>query len=78
MRKDLGFIITLRQMTCKISFVIIFYLKDFMKKCILKDVTMSGSEVEKVYNHHIYPRHSITVTDKRFVNIDKISLGGTH
>ena len=52
--------------------------KDFMKKYNLKDDTMNESELQRVYNYPIYPRDSKIYSDKRFVNIDNGSMGGTH
>ena len=39
---------------------------------------MNGSELQRVYNYNIYPRDSKIYSDKRFVNIDDGSQGGTH
>ena len=50
----------------------------FMKKYSLKNDTMNESELQKVYNYPIYPRDSRKYSDKRFVNIDNGSQGGTH
>ena len=51
---------------------------DFKKKYKLKDDTMNGSELQRVYNYKIYPRDSILTKDKGFVNIDDGSTGGSH
>ena len=39
---------------------------------------MNESDLEKVYPHSIYPRDSEISSDKRFVNIDNGTMGGTH
>ena len=52
--------------------------KDFMKKYNLKNDTMNESELQRIYNHPIYPRDSKIFSDKGFVNIDDGSKGGTH
>ena len=52
--------------------------KDFMKKYNLKNDTMNESELQKIYNYHIYPRDSKIISDRGFVNIDNGSRGGTH
>ena len=52
--------------------------KDFMKKKYLKDDAMNESELQRVYKYPIYPRDSKIHSDKRFVNIEKGSRGGTH
>ena len=52
--------------------------KDFLKKYKLKNDTMDESELQKIYNHSIYPRDSKIHSDKRLVNIDNGSQGGTH
>ena len=39
---------------------------------------MNESQLQKNYKNPIYPRDSRIITDKRFVNIDKGSHGGTH
>ena len=52
--------------------------KDFMKKNNLKNDTMNESELQKIYNYFIYPQDSKIHSDKRFVNIDKGSQGGSH
>ena len=39
---------------------------------------MNESEFRKVYNYSSYPRDSIITTDKGFLNIDNVSMGGTH
>ena len=52
--------------------------KDFMKKYKLKNNTMNESDLQRVYNYPIYPRDSKKYSEKRFVNIDNGSMGGTH
>ena len=47
-------------------------------KFFLKDDTMNESDLQSAYNYPIYPRGSEIPTDKRFVNDDKGSMGGTH
>ena len=49
-----------------------------MKKIILINNTMNESEVQRVYNYHIYPRDSKMFSDKGFINIDDGSRSGTH
>ena len=49
-----------------------------MKKYKLKNDTMNESQLQKNYNYPIYPRDSKIYSDKRFVNIDNGSQGGTH
>ena len=39
---------------------------------------MTESQLQIVYNYHIYPRDSKIFSDKGFVNIDNGSLGGSH
>ena len=56
----------------------VLYFKDFMKKYNLQDDTMNESQLQKVYNYHIFPRDSRIYSDKGFVNIDNGSRGGTH
>ena len=51
---------------------------DFMKKYNLKDDTMKENQLQRVFNYPIYPRDSKIYSDKRFVNIDNGSQGGTH
>ena len=53
-------------------------LKDFMKKYHLKTDTISESQVQRVYSYPIYPGDSKIYSDKRFVNIDNGSMGGSH
>ena len=52
--------------------------KDFMKKYNLKNDTMNESQLQKIYNHPVYPSDSKIYSDKGFVNIDNGSEGGTH
>ena len=52
--------------------------KDFMKKYKLKNNTMNESQLQTIYNYNIYPRDSKIISDRRFVNIDNGSRGGTH
>ena len=39
---------------------------------------MNESQLQKIYIYPIYPRGSKIYSDKRFVNIDNGSQGGTH
>ena len=39
---------------------------------------MNESQLQKLYNYPIYPRHSKIYSDKGFVNIDNGSQGGSH
>ena len=50
--------------------------KGLMKKYKLKNDTMNESELQKVYNYPIYPRDSKLYSDKGFINIDNVSMGG--
>ena len=52
--------------------------KDFMNKNKLKNDTMNESDILRVYIYPIYPRDSRLYSDRRFVNIDDGSQGGTH
>ena len=52
--------------------------KDFMKTNNLKNNTMNESQLQKVYNHPIYPKGSKIYSDRGFVNIDNGSTGGSH
>ena len=44
--------------------------KDFMKKYKLKNDTMNESELQRIYNYHIYPRDSKIYSDRGYANID--------
>ena len=50
--------------------MIILNFKDFMKKYKLRNDTMNESQLQKIYNYHIYPRDSKIYSDRGFVNID--------
>ena len=52
--------------------------KKFGKENNLRNDTMNDSQLQRVYNYHIYPRHSEKYSDKGFVNIDDGSQGGSH
>ena len=52
--------------------------RDFMKKYNLKNDTMNESQLQKIYNHPVYPRDSRKYSDKGFVNIDDGRMGGSH
>ena len=52
--------------------------KYFMKIYNLNNNTLNESEIQRVYNHKIYPRGSKILSDKVFVNIDYGFQGGTH
>ena len=56
--------------------VLIF--RDFVKKYKLENDTMNEFQLQKSYNYPIYPRDSKIYSDRRFVNIDNGSQGGTH
>ena len=56
----------------------ILNFEDFMKNYNLKKATMNEIELQRVYNCPIYPRGFKIYSDKRFVNIDNGSMGGTH
>ena len=38
---------------------------------------MNESELQKIYNYNIYPRDSKLYSNKGFVNIDNVSMGGS-
>ena len=63
---------------CKYKNMRVLYFKDFMKKYKLKIDTMNESQLQRVYDYPIYPRDSKIYSDKRFVNIDNGSMGGSH
>ena len=52
--------------------------KDFMEKYKLKNDTMNESQLQRVDNYEIYPRDSIIITDRGFVNLDNGSMGRSH
>ena len=52
--------------------------KVFMEKYKLKNDTVNESQLQNFYNYHIYPGDSKTYSDRRFVNLDDGSRGGTH
>ena len=56
----------------------ILNFRDFMKKYKSKNDTMNESQLQKIYNYPIYPRDSKIYSEKRFVNIDNGSMGGSH
>ena len=56
----------------------ILNFRDFLKKYIFRNPRMNESELESVYIYPIYPRDSKMFSDKRFVNIDNGSMGGSH
>ena len=49
-----------------------------MKKYKLKNDTINGSQLQRIYNYPIYPRDSKIHSDRGFVNIDNGSQGGSH
>ena len=49
--------------------------EDFMKEYKLNSNTMNESQLQRVYNYLINPRHSKINSDKGFVNIDNGSMG---
>ena len=49
-----------------------------MKKNNLKNDTMNESDLQKIYDFHIYPRGSKIISHKGFVNIDDGRLGETY
>ena len=63
---------------CKYINMKILNFKNFMKKYNLKNDTMNESQLQKIYYYPIYPRDSKKFSDKRFVNIDNGSMGGSH
>ena len=52
--------------------------KDLMKKYKLKNDTMNEYQLQRIYDYPIYPRDSKICSDKRFINIDNGSAGGSH
>ena len=48
----------------------ILNFKSFIKKYNLRNDTMNESELQRVYNHLIYPRDSKKFSDTGFINID--------
>ena len=56
----------------------ILSFKKFLKKNNLRNDTMNESQLQKIYNYHIYPRDTKIYSDKGFVNIDNGSQGGSH
>ena len=52
--------------------------RDFMIKYNSKNDTMNESQLQKIYNHPVYPRDSKIYSDKGFVNIDDGRMGGSH
>ena len=56
----------------------ILNFKDLMKKYKLRNDTMNESQLQKIYNYHIYPRDSKIYSDRDFVIIDNGSHGGAH
>ena len=63
--------------SCLINMKILNF-KDFMKKYNLRNDTMKESQLQKLYNYPTNPGDSKIYSDKRFVNIDKGSQGGSH
>ena len=53
-------------------------LKNFWKNIIQKLLLRTKLIWKKAYNYTIYPRDSKISTEKRYVNNDDVSLGGTH
>ena len=56
----------------------ILNFEDFMKKYNLKTDTMKESQLQKVYNYHIYPRDSKIYSDRGFISIDNGFRGESH
>ena len=52
--------------------------KHLMKKYSIKNNTMNESDVQRVNIYPIDPRDSKITSDRRFVNIDNGSIGGSH
>ena len=50
----------------------------FMKKYNLRSDTMNEFESQKIFNLPIYPRNNKIYADRRLVNIDDGSQGGSH
>ena len=63
--------------SCLINMKVLNF-KDFMKKYKLKNDTINGSQLQRIYNYPIYPRDSKIHSDRGFVNIDNGSQGGSH
>ena len=53
----------------------VLILKDFVKKCKLKEDTVNESQLQSVYIYPIYPRDSKKFSIKGFVNFDNGSQG---
>ena len=51
---------------------------DFVKKYNLRNATTNEIDLRRVCNYPIYARDSKIYSDKKFVNIDNGSQGGTH
>ena len=49
-----------------------------MEKNDLKNNTMNERELQRVYNHNIYPRDSKVIPDRGFVKMDNGPQGGTY
>ena len=52
--------------------------KDFMKKYKWKIDTMNERDLQRVYNHTIYPGDSKIYSHKGFVNLNNGRMGGTY
>ena len=65
-------------MEIKLVKLIILSFEQFMQKEKLKNDTMNESELQRVYIYPTYPTDSKIYSDKKFVNVDNGSMGGTH
>ena len=63
--------------SCLINMKVLNF-KGFMKKDKLKNDTINGCQLQRIYNYPIYPRDSKIHSDRGFVNIDNGSQGGSH
>ena len=67
--------------TCMYSYLInmkVLNFKEFMKKYKLKNDTMNESQLQRIYNHPIYPRDSKIYSDQGYINISTRMEGGSH
>ena len=52
-------------------------LKDFLKKCNLKNDTKTEGDLPRIYNFFIHPRDSKIYSDKVFIKNDNGQIGGS-
>ena len=68
----------IKSLRLKIFKMTILNFEDFMKKYNLKNGTKNESQSQKIFNYSMYPTDSKRYSDKRFINIENGSMGGTH